>query len=197
MLFLGGFVLSYQLFLQTVNVSQLGSAEGGEPVDFRYDGVSYFHGTALHGGQNYSISFFAPWIFALANVQMEVFVEVPQDQVSELSPDTRLGTVLVYVNQPDAAEPVTIRASRLHRFVVDLKPTILRQNTLVIRYRATEAGDGMERAAQVSGIDQGAKPGMDGADMVVLQVDFEKDLPVQVVLFFIDALQDVVGCRKL
>ena len=46
--------------------------------------------------------------------------------------------------------------------------------------------DGLKRAAQVGGIDERTEAWMDGADVIVFQVNFEEDFPVEVVLLFID-----------
>ena len=45
----------------------------------------------------------------------------------------------------------------------------------------------MEGAAYVGRINEYAEARVDGADVVVFQVDLKESLPVQVVLFFVDA----------
>jgi hypothetical protein len=49
----------------------------------------------------------------------------------------------------------------------------------------------VQRCPHVGGINKSAKAWMHDSDVVVLQVNFEKCLPVQFVFFFIDALQNV------
>ena len=57
---------------------------------------------------------------------------------------------------------------------------------------ASFAADCLKCAKQVGRVNELTETCMDGTDVIVLQVDFEEDLPVEVVLLLIDAFKNVV-----
>ena len=61
---------------------------------------------------------------------------------------------------------------------------------------AFAAGE-LQRALQIARVDERAEARVDGADVVVLEVDLEERLPIEVVLLLVDAFQHDVAAGKL
>jgi hypothetical protein len=135
---LAGYLLTYSLFFNNLNISKMGQASGGKPMDFRYDGVAYFHGTALLTHSNWELSYFAPRILGLADGKLEFFVEVPQVKINRSN--EQIGNLVVFHREKKNKdeEIIPIYANHLQRFKVDWQPKLQHNNNLVVRYRAKE-----------------------------------------------------------
>ncbi|MGH8491035.1 MAG: hypothetical protein ACREXS_19755 [Gammaproteobacteria bacterium] len=77
LIFVAGYLLSYQLFFTAMPVERLGKMNGGKRVDFIYEGVAYFHGVELRLGEAVQVTYSAPTLARIGRPKIEFFVEVP------------------------------------------------------------------------------------------------------------------------
>ncbi|MGH8605245.1 MAG: hypothetical protein ACREXR_21390, partial [Gammaproteobacteria bacterium] len=77
LIFVAGYLLSYQLFFTAMPVERLGKMSGGKRVDFIYEGVAYFRGVELRSGEATQVTYSAPRVARIGRPKIEFFVEVP------------------------------------------------------------------------------------------------------------------------
>ncbi len=132
---LSGYFMTYALFLENINIEKLGSVTGDHrQVDFRYDGVAYFHGYELLHDSKWELSYFAPWVMELMGAEIELFIEVPgtHDEESDVS----IGRLKVNHPKTGSVQRISIKSSRHQRILMDWSPKSLATNKVVIKYSA-------------------------------------------------------------
>lgn len=132
---LSGYFLTYALFFENINIEKLGRTAGDQrQVDFRYDGVAYFHGYELLHDSRWELAYFAPWVMDLMEAEVELFIEVPGS--TDVSSDALIGHLKVSQPKGGAVQKISITSSQQQRALIGLSPRSLNTNKIVIRYSA-------------------------------------------------------------
>lgn len=139
LLFFAGLFLMFHIFFKDVNFNEISRVKDSNAVEFRYDGVAYFHGHILKPGNTVEFPYYAPWVMALSGGVLEIYVDMPDAAAASQSDATQTGTLVVTQKYSEQESRLPVSEKKLQRLRVEWRPRASRRNKLSVKYVASDS----------------------------------------------------------